>query len=167
MQRSDENPAIFEVTYRGTHTCRREPSPLPAAAAAPSLPNLDRHNSQLLLSFQTNLKVETEDLDPKSFSFPSTYVDSIKHESHVFSPASTLDNCFKRSFTDAFISPATSGSNYLVSRGGLSLQASESDFTEIVSGVTSASHSSLLDLDFLSELDFSLVDTSSFFPCDV
>jgi len=185
VQRSDDNQAIFEVTYRGTHTCRRTPVPSAAMAAESSFPNLDRHNNQLLLlSFQNNLKVETENLDSQfqdpaassSFSFLSTPIDGVKPDSHVFSPASSPDNCFKHSFTDAFISPATSESNYfsrspctMSSYGGRpSLQVSESDFTEIVSAATPASPSPMLDLDFLlqsSELDteFPLFDTSSFF----
>ncbi|XP_020252317.1 probable WRKY transcription factor 41 [Asparagus officinalis] len=56
VQQSDDNPTIFEVTYRGSHTCQRTSSP------------------------QTSLKVKSDNLNYKvpapthssSFSFPST-----------------------------------------------------------------------------------------------
>lgn len=155
VQRSDGNPAIFEVTYRGTHTCsRKSPSP-PATAELSSCPNLDQqyhHQNQLLLSFQTNLKVETEHPSSSSFSFPSTPID--EPGSYTFSPASsTLDSCFKRSFTDAFVSSATS----------------DSDFADIISGVTlSSEYPCMADMDFLlqsSELDadFPFFDATSYF----
>lgn len=112
VQRCDQNPDIFQVTYRGTHTCHGKLSPAssPAAIAAGS-----SHNNQLLLNFQTNLKVETEGLDStSSLFFPSTPIEGMMTESHMVSPASTVDNnnCFKRSYTDAFISPATPESKF-------------------------------------------------------
>ncbi|ONK55038.1 uncharacterized protein A4U43_UnF8320 [Asparagus officinalis] len=147
VQRSEDNPSIFNVTYRGTHTCSRKSSP--STVATSSFPLLNQHDDRhLLLSFQTNLKVKTEILDSKvqepacssSFTFHGS-----KPESHVISPSST-----------AFFSPTTSESNYF------------SDFNEIASAETSATDSPLLDMDFLlpsSEMntDFDLFDISSFF----
>ncbi|KAJ6795238.1 putative WRKY transcription factor 41 [Iris pallida] len=162
VQRSEDNPSVFDVTYRGTHTCQ----PKPAARAAGAAPQ--PRNQDLLLSFQTGLKVKTEGLDSKSpepasdFSFPSA------PEALTFSPSSTLDGCFVLGgFSSAFISPASSESNYF---GGQNLQAAEWDFTEIVSAATCAdhTHSTMFDMDFLQnsldlDLDFPF-DAYSFPP---
>lgn len=175
VQRSDDNPAVFDVTYRGTHTCHhRKPTSHSFAAAASStyLDHCSNNDQHLLLSFQTNLQVKTENLDSNSqqepahtpFSFPSTPIDT---------PSSTPDNSFKSAFNAAFFSPATSESNYFSAspcrvssyRGGPSVQASESDFAEIVLAASSAANSPMLDLDFpLPELDTDFMfDASTFF----
>nr|AXE72992.1 WRKY transcription factor IlWRKY1 [Iris lactea] len=189
VQRSEDNPLVFDVTYRGTHTCERRPSAKASASASRDLlqQQQQQQNQDLLLSFQTGLKVKTEGLEFKSpepssssisFSFPSTPVESVKPETLTFSPSSTLDNCLVgcggggAAFSNAFVSPATSESNYfsvspchqMSSYGGQALQAAESDFTEIISAATcaSAANSPLLDMDFL--LDG--VDLDQEFPFD-
>ncbi|KAJ6811025.1 putative WRKY transcription factor 41 [Iris pallida] len=191
VQRSEENPLVFDVTYRGTHTCERRPS-AKASASRDSLllqqqqgQQQQQQNQDLLLSFQTGLKVKTEGLDFKSpepsssslsFSFPSTPVESLKPETLTFSPSSTLDNCHLVgcggvAFSNEFISPATSESNYfsmspchqMSSYGGQALQAAESEFAEIISAAatcTSATNSPMLDMDFL--LDAADLDQANF-----
>ncbi|XP_058096093.1 probable WRKY transcription factor 41 [Magnolia sinica] len=187
VQRSDEDPAIFEVTYRGTHTCIQAAHLMHASSRKQEQQEHRQHQQQpqqVLLNFRSGLKVKTEDmesqkLNPSSFSFPSTtsitnnnYSDNtVKPENNIFSPAA-LESHFMGSFSPTFISPATSESNFFsVSPcrmssygGGPNLQTSESDLTEIISAATSASNSSLVDLDFrtLDDPDFPF-DASNFF----
>ncbi|KAF8412137.1 hypothetical protein HHK36_000093 [Tetracentron sinense] len=170
VQRSDEDPSIFEITYRGKHTCIQVSHLIPAMASAreqePKQINDHHHEQQkqqqsqeILLNFRTGLKVKT-DLDTQehtfpSFSFPSTSTECLKTENHIF-PPSTFENNFMGSISPSFISPATSESNYFsVSPcrmhsygGGHNLQTSESDLTEIISAATSVTNSPILDLDF-------------------
>ncbi|KAJ6797471.1 putative WRKY transcription factor 41 [Iris pallida] len=168
VQRSDDNPLVFDVTYRGAHTCRKRPL---ADASASQESQQQQQNQELLLSFQTGLKVKTEGLDFESpepsssslpFSFPSTPVESTN-------PSSTLDDClvgYGGAFSNAFFSPATSESNYFsMAYGGQTLQAAESDFTETVSAMatwSATANSPMLDMDLLLES----VDLDLEFPFD-
>ncbi|XP_010266466.1 PREDICTED: probable WRKY transcription factor 41 [Nelumbo nucifera] len=188
VQRSDEDPSVFDITYRGKHTCIQASHLVPASTSTEKperkrnqdhlqpeqLPSQQNQSQEILLNFRTGLKVQTNDLDSRemissSFSFPSTSFGCIKTENHIFSP-STLDNNFMGSYSPSFISPATSESNCFSMlpcrmnslQGGHNLQTSESDLTEIISAATSATNSPIMDLDFsLDTVDF---DTN--FPFD-
>ncbi|XP_077229925.1 putative WRKY transcription factor 41 [Tasmannia lanceolata] len=168
VQRSDEDPTIFDVTYRGHHTCFR------ANNRILTLPLPEKQEQPILLNFRNGLKVKNENMDypevnSSSFSFPSASFDYSKPENHIFSPSTTLENNFIGSFSPPFISPATSESNYfpVSSFGGgyPNLMTSESDLTEIISANTSASNSPKLDLDFtLDQFDPNFpFDTPGFF----
>ncbi|KAJ8747871.1 hypothetical protein K2173_013039 [Erythroxylum novogranatense] len=136
VQRSDEDPTIFEITYRGRHTCNQStliisPTHQHLESQEPNKNMIDQtqqqhkpqtltnqHQSQeLLINFRTGLKVitDTEDLDSMneqsrpSFHFPST--STVKPETHMFSP-STTDNSFTGNFSPSLISPSTPGTNY-------------------------------------------------------
>ncbi|XVF10435.1 hypothetical protein REPUB_Repub07fG0182700 [Reevesia pubescens] len=175
VQRSDEDPSIFEVTYRGTHTCAHghgnRAVPPPASPEKqehkPNTNNLNNNNNQqlqsqdILLNLRNGLRVNTEDLDNKemarSFSFPSTSFGCLKSENHSFSPSGVLENNnILGSFSSPFMSPATPELNYFsVSHsqmnnfgGILSTQHSESDLTGLISANTSATNSPIMDLDF-------------------
>lgn len=179
VQRSEEDPSIFNVMYQGIHTCMGAPHPIPASA---SPKQQEKHHQkqtqqQLLLNFRTGLKVKTEDsgttqdLNSSSFSFPSA-IDCNNSANCIFSSPS-MDNHFIGSFSPPFISPATSESNYFpVSPchqmnsygGGPNMPTTESDLNEIISAVTTASNSSLGELDFhFDEFDPNLqFDTFAF-----
>ncbi|KAF8380088.1 hypothetical protein HHK36_027558 [Tetracentron sinense] len=189
VQRSDEDPSIFEISYRGKHTCSQASHLVPAYASPrkqETKKNTDHHQQQqqkqqksqeILLNFQTGLRVQS-DLDTQEhtfppFSFPSTPIGCIKSENHIFSP-STLDTSFMGSISPSFISPATSESNFSMPwcqmnsyGGGHNLQTSESDLTEIISATTSGTNSPILDLDFaLDPVEFDPnfpFDTPGFF----
>ncbi|KAA8540010.1 hypothetical protein F0562_026702 [Nyssa sinensis] len=178
VQRSDEDPTIFEITYRGRHTCTQGSLLTPASSSPEKQepnttmylhqqqtihqPQQNQQDSQeMLSSFRTGLKVITEDLESTrqqspfpSFYFPST--SSIKAENYVPSP-SLIDNNFMGNFSPSFISPVTSGSNYFpvspthMNRfgGNQNLHTSDqSDLTEIVSAATSATNSPTIGLEF-------------------
>ncbi|MBA0554064.1 hypothetical protein Golob_013193 [Gossypium lobatum] len=167
VQRSDEDPILFEVTYRGTHTCANgNPAvPSPEKQHKSNTNGLNNTNYQPLQSqdtlseFRAGLRVNTEGLDNKEmappFSFASTSFGCIKSENHSFSPSGVLDyyNIFG-SFSSPFMSPDTPELNYFsVSQmnnfqGVLNTQHSKSDLTELVSANTSATNSPIMDLDF-------------------
>nr|WGV38271.1 WRKY [Loropetalum chinense var. rubrum] len=183
VQRSDEDPSIFEITYRGRHTCTQANNSIPAPASPekqePKQNNHHHsHNKQnqsndMLTSFRTGLRVNTEDLDNKdmtsTLSFPSTSFGYMS-ENHIFTPSMLDNNNLLGSFPQSFLSPAASESNYFSaspcqrnSFGGIHmLQHSESDHTEIISTNTSATNSPILDLDF--SLDPAHLDPN--FPFD-
>ncbi|XP_020675371.2 probable WRKY transcription factor 53 [Dendrobium catenatum] len=88
IQRSDNNSSLFDITYRGAHTCNhgfQKPSPLT--------------NEQIIHQNQS-IKVKTEALssnEQKSesspyFSFPLTPKSCLKLESNVFSSSSNPEN---------------------------------------------------------------------------
>lgn len=81
VQRSDDDPSVVDVTYRGEHTCLRNQRPKPSQGLLSAAEEKEApQDQQLLLSFQASLKVETEglssdDQDGNSFfSFASTPV---------------------------------------------------------------------------------------------
>ncbi|KAL2345894.1 hypothetical protein Fmac_007179 [Flemingia macrophylla] len=177
VQRSDEDPTTIEVTYRGRHTCKQAkhlnksyPSNIKIGLEENQFHN-DQNNQPLqekiqqtlegIFTFETELKVKTEELETKEDVFPwfcfsspsfgSENGDSMLHESMI-------ENYFMETFSPAFISPATSESNPFCSTAhhfdstGLlcqNIQTSESDITQIVSAPTSVTNSPILDLDIL------------------
>lgn len=79
VQRSDSDPTVFEVTYRGAHTCSQAIAP-PPPPASPEKQEETRPKStvtqkpDLLQSLKSNLTVQTDGLDDGKdvFSFPDT-----------------------------------------------------------------------------------------------
>ncbi|XVF51345.1 hypothetical protein PTKIN_Ptkin04bG0177800 [Pterospermum kingtungense] len=191
VQRSDEDPTIFEITYRGTHTCGHGKQAVPPPPASPEQQehksnNLNTNINQqlqshdILLNLRQSLRVNTEGLDNKemapSFSFPSTSFECLKSEHHGFSPSGVLDNSnIFGSFSSPFMSPVTPELNYFSGShsqmdnfgGILSAEHSESDLGDLISANTSATNSPIMDLDFsLDEVELDPnfpFDTPGFF----
>ncbi|KAE8728035.1 putative WRKY transcription factor 53 [Hibiscus syriacus] len=179
VQRSDEDPTIFEVTCRGSHTCGNDnhggvpPPASPEKQERKSNNNYQPLQSQdIVLGFRAGLRVETEGLDDKEMvpsCFPSTSFGGLKNENNSFLPSGELDysNIFG-SFSSPFISPGTPELSYFpasqINDFGdvLNTQCSESDLTELVSANTSATNSPMVDLDF--SLDHAELDPN--FPFD-
>ncbi|XP_059428495.1 probable WRKY transcription factor 53 [Corylus avellana] len=75
VQRSDEDPTVFEITYRGRHTCAQASHINPPPTSPEKQEQNNKHQPpqnqqpsqddqiQKLLNFQTTLKVKTENLD--------------------------------------------------------------------------------------------------------
>ncbi|XP_029128607.1 probable WRKY transcription factor 53 isoform X2 [Cajanus cajan] len=172
VQRSDEDPTIFEITYRGRHTCTMAnnvgASSVPLENQEPSLNNtnpqqqqnilqsLEQHPNELLMSLRRGLKVQTENLDSpdQSFRFPSST--DIKIESQVF-PSPVIENTYAEKFSSpSYMSPATSGiSQFSVSPSGVNsfggnpnLASSGSQINDMIPATTSAPNSSTVGLDF-------------------
>ncbi|CAD5327554.1 unnamed protein product [Arabidopsis thaliana] len=72
VQRSDGDPTIFEVTYRGTHTCSQG-IPLPEKRETkPNHTVAVNYQNNLLDNLRSNLIVRTGGLESDAFSFPVT-----------------------------------------------------------------------------------------------
>lgn len=160
VQRSDDDPAVLEVIYRGKHTC----VPVPVAAttappvSTPAVHSPSDKNQSLLLNFRTGLKVNTHDLDQPDrfslppFSFPS--MESMGTHGNAFSPSpvAVAVTSLASGASHVFISPATSESNYLPVSSDPSGQlgsGSVSELADIISGPTLGTSSGLVDMDFL------------------
>ena len=183
VQRSDDDPSVFEITYRGKHTCSQGSNsvqPPPSPEKQEQKPNHQNYVPQLQYVEQfsvkspTNLKVNNEDLKLKEmmappFSFHSTTYGCAMGEDN-FSALVHENETFLGSFSQSFLSPATSELNYYMNSpcrmnnlaGIHNVQCSESDLTEIISANTSATNSPIPDLDF--SLDQVEIDTN--FPFD-
>ncbi|XP_022757520.1 probable WRKY transcription factor 46 [Durio zibethinus] len=191
VQRSDEDPTIFEVKYRGRHTCKQAShfaaTSVPVTRESKLKGNHSRQKQQQLeekqkqsqevfFSFEAGLKVKTEDLDNKEDIFPSFHfpVESEVENSMVIK--TLMENDIMGNLSPAFISPATSESNYfsvspchMGSFGlGQNVQTSDSDLTDIISAPTSVTNSPIGDLDIssLDKLEFDpsfLFDNPEFF----
>nr|QRX38929.1 transcription factor WRKY32 [Lilium regale] len=165
VQRSDQNPSILDITYRGDHTChQKQQLVFPRGETEQEQeqeqgqeihPLMDRvqpqhHQPELLLSFQTGLRVRTTG-------------SCIKTDNMVFSSPLGMENCFNSNFSPSFISSAASESNF----GGANPQGAESDYKEIVTAASSAVDSPFVDMDFmLGNIDFDPdfhFDASAFF----
>lgn len=183
VQRSDEDPTTIEVTYRGRHTCTQAkhlnkafPSNIKMGLGGNQFHN-DQKNQppqdkiqqtpEGIFTFETELKVKTEELETKEdifpwFCFPSPSLGSENEDNML--PETMIENHLMESFSPAFISPATSESNpfclspYNFGSSGLlcqNMQTSESDVTEILSAPTSVTNSPILNLDtLLHKVDF-------------
>ncbi|GMI95548.1 hypothetical protein HRI_003224100 [Hibiscus trionum] len=185
VQRSDEDPTIFHVTYRGTHTCGNGNQTVPPPASPEKQERKSNKNhltnnnhgplqSQgILLDFRAGLSVNTGGLDNKEMapsSFPSTSFGCLKNENHSFSPSGVLDysNIFG-SFSSPFMSPGTPElSHFSVSQMNFgdihNTKHSDSDLAELIS----ATNSPIMDLDFsLDQVELDpnfLFDTTEFSP---
>ncbi|KAL0730767.1 hypothetical protein Bca4012_026861 [Brassica carinata] len=71
VQRSDADPTIFDLTYKGTHTCSQG---IPARDKQVTKPNttLVNYQNDLLANLRTNLSVRTNAIESDGFSFPVT-----------------------------------------------------------------------------------------------
>ncbi|KAM0900251.1 hypothetical protein ACQ4PT_020762 [Festuca glaucescens] len=122
VQRADEDPTLYDVTYHGTHTCLHKTAAA-AAKVQPATPNPDA--GSLLKSLSSSLTVNTEGLTPgpqqsTPFSFSSPAVSGLTapREHYTFSTTpSTSENCFGQgvplSPSLPELSPATSDWSYI------------------------------------------------------
>lgn len=130
VQRSDQDPTIFEITYRGKHTCNQPSRIVPPPTATTETQNLSTdqprdHQQQsqdvVLPNFRADLKVITEDLDNinstlqqsvSALHFPSSSSNLKVEMSDGFFMTSMMETNFVGSFSPSYISPATSGTSY-------------------------------------------------------
>lgn len=155
VQKTEQDPLIFEVIYRGNHTCMDVPnSPSPVVSPEEENAKDVTNNSQLQPEPKQiqdvpsmvgqGLKVEAEKINPKmvrrntSFSFPST---SIQPENLDFWGQFEENNMLAR-----LISPATSESNYFTGTCQVYPHGLECDLSDMIS-TPSSDTISLFDLD--------------------
>ncbi|XP_031270893.1 probable WRKY transcription factor 53 [Pistacia vera] len=174
VQRSDEDPTIFEITYRGTHTCSHGNSVTQPASPEKKEQKLIRNNNNnnnnnnnraqqqsqgILFNLREGLSINNNGLENKEiacpFSFPSTSY-GCKSETPCYPPPMLDENNFLGGFSSSFGSHATGDSNYfLISPSQMNnfgdvhnMPRSESDLTELLSANNSAATSPILNLDF-------------------
>ncbi|XP_023542944.1 probable WRKY transcription factor 53 [Cucurbita pepo subsp. pepo] len=176
VQRSDDDPTIFKITYRGNHTCSQV-SNLGTTPAAPEFQQQNRRIDQNLVQSQqtspdallnswASLRIITENLDtvhepilfpPFSYDPTSSYEAADRIES-----TSTVDMNFTE-FSPSFLSPTKCGSGVSYFSGSssemsegfignqkLESQPRKSELPEIFSSPTSGVNSRTLGLDFPS-----------------
>ncbi|WOL08286.1 putative WRKY transcription factor 41 [Canna indica] len=162
VQRSDKDPWLFDITYRGEHTCLQkllQGAPVAAPKDEDSHQNLmhpTQQQQQPPMCLEAKPQAEILELQNQvlssSFSFGSTPLADFTLGSQLFPATVPLDDNFMGSggggFSSPFISPTTTtDSNYFTlppfqmsSYGGGSMpNISESGFTEIISAATSNS----------------------------
>lgn len=147
VQRSDDDPLLFDVTYLGTHSCQQRPPKRPTSTPERKE---TKQSPTLLLSFQSELRVNPEALDAEEAP-----AESVESDGTTPAEISPLIGAWSPDFLT---------SPYPVS----SLDESDSDFTDFIGRANSASDSSLVDMDFLLDelaLEQSFqFDASGFFP---
>lgn len=168
VQKSDKDPTMYEINYRGKHTCTQASHANKASPSTKVKVGLGENKHHILthqknqpqqekteqtqervLSFGSELELKIEDLDYKedtfpSFCFSSPSIGSEQEDNNIFS-----ENNFIESFSPPYISPATSE---------LVLHTSDFDVTEIISTPTSVTNYEMIDLDlFLDNMDFDTV----------
>lgn len=181
VQKSDKNPSIIEISYKGRHTCiqsrgKENPEENNVHFPLPKQEQVQTQTEEIVFNFGAGLK--REDLAATSeeifaqFSFPPTPFGSEITESDFFAESAKENNFMGGGcFSPAFISPATSESNYFslspcdMNNLGLTtnLQSSDSDFGEILSAPNSVTNSPIENLDFLLDQ----VDFDSSLPIDI
>ncbi|KAJ9188297.1 hypothetical protein P3X46_003667 [Hevea brasiliensis] len=174
VQRSDQDPTIFEITYRGRHTCFKASR---LAVASASLINAKcskqgKDGCQLeqpeqkpkplkeysSFNFREGLKSQecetVDDIFP-FFSFPDASSGNGDEGNDIFKE-SMMENDFLGSLSPAFISPATSDSSHLVmSRCHMNGIDHNVKTPESNSPTTSTTNSSIGDWDIsLDNVDF-------------
>jgi hypothetical protein len=171
VQRSDDDPTVFEMTYKGKHTCNQNHHTSPSQEKQQLKQNNNPNNHQqpppenhLLFNLRTNLRVNTEELDNKgvasNFTFPhSASFKWMNGENQNLGFSTHVNDHTLGSYSPSFISPATSETNYYsvpqfqMNNFGMVHNFPESD---IISANTSATNSPIGDLDFsidLADLD--------------
>lgn len=181
VQRSDEDPTIFEITYKGKHTCSHGSNSVPPPPS-PEQQEQKRHKHENMsqpqqsqgnqMSFPTNLRVDTENLEGREkmaspFSFTSTSFGCMMSGDDFLSSMFDNDNFFSN-ISPSLLSPAAGESNYYLEPPSqmrniaLNEQISESDLTEIISANNSSTNSPIPDMDFTLDL----VEINPNFPFD-
>ncbi|KAI4326835.1 hypothetical protein L6164_019365 [Bauhinia variegata] len=183
VQRSDEDPTIFDITYRGKHTCSLGNNALLPPNSPHQHEKLDnnddnRHgqsSQEGLPTFTNILSVDNNDPGDTQtaypFTFPSTSFGCSAQENHTLLPFPLDNDSFLGSLsqTNLFF-PTTPESNYFpspsfqINKFGWinNKQCSESDITDIISANTSSTNSPIPDFDF--SLD--QVEIDPYFPFD-
>ncbi|KAI3691842.1 hypothetical protein L6452_31644 [Arctium lappa] len=158
VQRTDEDPTVFEITYRGKHACNpataRSVPPPESPEKHDRKQNNHHHKHQLppppksgegLSNLRENLRVSTSDLDatvPCSFSFPSASLGYMENYQQ-FHFTNETDNSFLQGYPPSFVSPATSGSNYFTEWGNDFQHHDDSNLSGVISTTASATTSPL------------------------
>jgi hypothetical protein len=166
VQRTDEDPALFNVFYIGTHTCRVHKAVADQAAAATQPPERNPPDAHSLLQ---SLTVKTQGLavageqqglsaaSPFGMSSTPASVCLASERSPFFTP-STSDNWYG-------VSPTTSDSNHDASFPLFDAAEwrAQSEQQEVVSALVAASTPSVPNMDAVTDDELLDIDVSCFF----
>ncbi|XP_060206878.1 probable WRKY transcription factor 53 [Lycium barbarum] len=185
VQRSDDDPALFEITYKGSHTCNLAFKSATTQAKSPEKHEFKKQannprimqSNQMLANLRANLRVNTNGLDKKettcSFPFSPTFSGFVDENLHF--QMSQVDDNLVGGHSPSFVSPTTPESNYFSlpicqmngSRRIHNLHHSESDLHDLFSANTSSTSSPIIGLEFpLERVEFDPnfpFDNSEFF----
>ncbi|KAF7828159.1 putative WRKY transcription factor 41 [Senna tora] len=165
VQRSDEDPTIFDITYRGKHTCSLGNNVVLPPMSPEKQEKPHHHKTKTDIQHQQYYPSQLESptnfgdyQDMESpFTFPPTSFGYMSQENHCLLPSTPENDSFFGSFSQTeLVSPNTPESSYFRSLsfkmdeffGINNKPGSESDITEIVSANTSATNSPILDFNF-------------------
>nr|QGX73555.1 WRKY family protein 7 [Cistanche tubulosa] len=156
VQRAHDDPSIFEVIYRGKHSCMQERLKQDREnLIVPKKEDQDSpiHSQETTITNETSLKIENQELVAKedhfpSFSFNSTPIESENFETRFFPEASNFIGTQYPPLE--FLSPATSDSYFSMP------QCPANDLGKIISNPTPLTSFSFGDLDIsVEQIDFS------------
>lgn len=176
VQRSDDDPSVFELTYKGTHMCAPASRSALAAPKSPEKQEL-KHNyhhqrnneslqpNQIIMHLRDNLRVETNDLETTKgerspFSALPTFSSMTGENYECSLPVrGGNDDHFPGTYTPSFISPGSSESNYFsASSSQMSefkdfqdLKHSESEHNGMFSTNASSTNSPIAALDYFMD----------------
>lgn len=170
VQRSDEDPMIFDITYKGKHVCSQGnnailPNKSPGKQEKLHNHNNDIHQAQALqesfTKFSNTLTVRTDKLGNEEmacpFTFPFNSFGCTSQENHSLIPSALENDPFLSSlFQTGLLSPITPESNYFASPtfhmnefdGIYNMPRSESDIPDMISTNTSVTNSPIPNFDF-------------------
>ncbi|KAL6575653.1 WRKY Transcription Factor [Orobanche hederae] len=164
VQRADDDPSIFEVIYRGRHTCMHEiikhNKENPIVVVPKNEEEEEKDESRIhshettITTIEPSIKAENQELVPKEDYCPSLLLDptpvvagSSNSETQLFS---NNNNFIGTNYSShEFLSPTTSDSYFSLS------PCPVSDFAEIISNPTTLPNFSFGDLDVsIDQIDF-------------
>lgn len=162
VQRSDEDPTVFEITYRGKHTCMAASNVVPPIENANPLQqqlntilqSLQQKPNDVLMNLRESLRVQTENLDSPNQSFPPSaaepfYFPSTSEVNHICPSPLQQHQQLQQSFAENFnsasynMSPATSG----ISNFSLSPTSYGSQISDIIPPAASSANSPTVGLE--------------------
>ncbi|CAM8945314.1 unnamed protein product [Rhodiola kirilowii] len=173
VQRSDQDPTVFHIMYKGQHTCTKAAAQCPSTDVAKVIkpvPNTKRTklcDDQFRFSFGSRNRNENNSLVEQVFptfsSFGYTSGNKNKADDYVFISSAEAEEDHQFMMSPFYMSPATSDSDFFspcqMGLSQLNVHRSESDLAEAGSCVNSVSNSPMGVLDFptgcgSAEMDF-------------
>ncbi|KAJ1386074.1 WRKY domain [Sesbania bispinosa] len=151
LQRSDKDPTILDITYRGSHTCsQRNDAVLPPKSPEPQE---KAHGQESLTKLKNTLTVNTENLENEETAYPFTSLECMTQDNHTLFPSMLQENYdpFLSSISQThLLSPETPESKYYLSLDELDGVPTKPGpaGSDIISADTLAANSPIFDFNF-------------------
>ncbi|XP_042424037.1 probable WRKY transcription factor 41 [Zingiber officinale] len=161
VQRLDDDPCVFDITYRGDHTCLRNPQALltPAVEEPATSQSHDR-SPPLLQEIEDPLHEQQSQALSSDFFLPcsSNQMASFPPQSLAFSSMAAVDHnndCYTGSISPLFVSAVTWDSNHFsVTPSHVAVRPNatpDSELAEIVSAATLPINSPRMNANFMQD----------------